>query len=181
VPIASSDILFKLSIKTGSAGNSSAQSDPNQSLGKYISTTQLSGTALNNLFDDVSGTENANSTVEYRCVFVHNNHGSLTLQSPTVYVSSEVAGGTSVAIATDNAAVSNIGSASAQADQITTETTAPSAVSAFSTPTTAAAGLSLGNIGPGQCKAFWVRRTAANTSAVNADGGTWAVAGDTAA
>lgn len=181
MPVASSDILFKLSIKTGSAGNSSAQADPNQSLGKYISTTQLSGTALNNLFDDVSGAENAASTVDYRCVFVHNSHASISLQNAVVYVSSEVAGGTSVAIAIDNVAASAIGSASAQADQIANETTAPSAVGAFSTPTTAATGLSLGTLAAGQTRAFWVRRTAANTSAVNADGATWAVTGDTAA
>lgn len=181
MPIASSDLLFKLSIKTGSAGNSAAQPDPNASLGKYISTTQLSGTALNNLFDDISGAENAASTVDYRCVFVHNSHATLTLTSAVVYVTSEVAGGASVAIATDNVTASAIGSASAQADQVATETTAPSAVSAFSTPTTAATGLSLGSIPAGQTRAFWVRRTAANTSAVNADGATWNVTGDTAA
>lgn len=181
MPIASSDVLFKLSIKTGSAGNSAAQPDPNQSLGKYISTTQLSGTALNNLYDNISGAENAASTVDYRCVFVHNSHATLTLQNAVVYVSSEVAGGASVAIAVDNVAASAIGSASAQADSVATETTAPSAVGAFSTPTTSAAGLSLGSIPAGQTRAFWVRRTAANTSAVDADGATWACTGDTAA
>jgi hypothetical protein len=179
--IVAGDLLFKLSIKTGSAGNSATQPDPNQSLGKYISTTTLSGTALNNLFDDISGAENAASTVDYRCVFVHNNHGSLPLTSAVVYVTSEVAGGASVAIAIDNVAASAIGSASAQADQIANETTAPSAVGAFSTPTTAGTGLSLGTIAAGSTRAFWVRRTAANTSAVNADGATWNVTGDTAA
>lgn len=179
--IVAGDLLFKLSLKTGTAGNQSAQPDPNQSLGKYISTTQLSGTALNNLFDDVSGAENAASTVDYRCVFVHNSHATLSLTSAVVYVSAEVAGGTSVAIAVDNVAASAIGSSSAQADQVANETTAPSAVGAFSTPTTAATGLSLGTIAAGSTRAFWVRRTAANTSAVNADGATWAVTGDTAA
>src|ERR1044072_9366049 len=144
--ISSSDILFKLSLKTGSAGNSAPQPDPNASLGKYISTTQLSGTALNNLFDNISGAENAASTVDYRCVFVHNSHATLTLQNAVVYVSAEVSGGASVAIAVDNTAASALGSASAQADQITNETTAPTGVGAFSTPTTSAAGLSLGSI-----------------------------------
>ena len=150
-------------------------------MGKYISTTELSGTALNNLFDDISGAENAASTVDYRCVFVHNSHATLTLQGPKVYVSAEVAGGASVAIAVDNVAASAIGSSSAQADQVTNETTAPSAAGSFSTPTTSGAGLSLGDIPAGQCRAFWVRRTAANTSAVDADGATWAVTGDKSA
>jgi len=182
MPIASSDILLKLSITSGAAGNAAAQPDPNASLGKYISTTQLSGTALNNLFDDVSGAESAAGDIEYRCVFVHNNHGSLAYQSAVVYLSAETAGGSSIALATDNIAASAIGSASAQAALIANEDTAPSGVSAFSTPTTAAAGLSLGTINFGQTKAFWVRRTtSAATAAANNDGGTLAVAGDTAA
>lgn len=178
--IVSGDLLFKLSVKTGSAGNSTAGTAAG-SLGKYISTTQLSGTALNNLFDDISGAENAASTVDYRCVFVHNSHATLSLTSAVVYVSAETAGGASVAIAVDNTAASAIGSASAQADEIANETTAPTAVGAFSTPTTAGAGLSLGTIPAGQCRAFWVRRTAANSAALDADGATWAVSGDTAA
>src|SRR3989304_3681462 len=113
--IVAGDILFKLSIKTGTAGNQSAQGDVNASLGKYISTTELSGTALNNLFDDVSGAENAASDVEYRCVFVHNSHGSLTYQGSVVWLSAEVGGGASIAIAIDDIAASPIGQAGAQA------------------------------------------------------------------
>lgn len=180
--ITSSDILYKLSIKTGTAGNQNAQADPNASLGKYISTTQLSGTALNNLFDDISGDENAASDVEYRCIFVHNAHATLTLQSAVVWLQSEVAGGAAIAIAIDDIAASAIGSASAQADEIADESTAPgSGVGSFSSPTTKGTGLSLGNIGPGQCRAIWVRRTAANSAALDNDGVTLRVEGDTAA
>jgi len=180
VAITASDLLFKLSVKTGSAGNSTAQGDPNQSLGKYISTTALT-TSLNGLFDNISGAENAASTVDYRCVFIHNNHGSLTYQNAVVYMSAEVSGGANVAIATDNIASSAVGSASAQAAEIANETTAPSGVSAFSSPTTAGAGLSLGSIAAGSCKAVWVRRTAANSAALDADGFTLAISGDTSA
>lgn len=178
--IAASDIVFRLSTTAGSAGDSTT-STPAASLGKYVSTTVWT-TGTNVVFDNVSGAENAASTVDYRCVFVLNNHATLTLQNPVVYVSAEVAGGTSVAIATDNIAASAKGSASAQAALIASETTAPTGVSAFSTPTTAGAGLSLGSgLAPGQVKGIWIRRTAANTSAVDADGFTLAVAGDTAA
>jgi hypothetical protein len=89
--ITSSDILIKLSVKTGSAGNTTAGT-PAGSLGKYISTTQVSGTALNNIFDDVTGQENFDSDAEYRCIFVHNNHATLTLQNAVVYISSQVSG-----------------------------------------------------------------------------------------
>lgn len=180
MPIASSDIKFKFSVKTGSAGNSTSGTAAG-SLGKYISTTEITDATLNNLFDDISGDENAASDVEYRCVFVHNSHASLSLQNAVIWISAEVSGGASVAIAIDNTAASAIGSSSAQADSITDENTAPSSVGSFSSPTSKATGLSLGTIPAGQCRAFWIRRTAANTSAVNSDGATIKVEGDTAA
>lgn len=179
--ITATDILFKLSVKTGSAGNSQAGT-PAGSLGKYISTTAISGTALNNLFDDITGDENAASEAEYRCFFVHNNHGSLSYQNVVVWLSAETGGGASIAIAIDDIAASAIGSASAQADEIADENTAPGAgVGAFSSPTSKATGLSLGTIPAGQCRAVWVKRTAANTVALDNDGVTIAVEGDTAA
>jgi hypothetical protein len=181
MPIVSSDIKWKLSLKTGSAGNASAQPDPNASLGKYISTTEISGTALNNLFDDVSGDENAASDVEYRCIFVHNAHATLALQSPKVWLAAEVSGGAAIAIAIDDITASLIGSASAQAAEVANENTAPTGVGAFSAPTTKGAGLSLGDLPAGRCRAVWVRRTAANSAALNNDGVTIRVEGDTAA
>lgn len=181
MPIVSSDIKIKLSIKTGSAGNSSAQADVNQSLGKYISTTEITDNTLNNLFDNISGDENAASTIDYRCIFVHNSHGSLTLQGTKVWLSAEVSGGANISIALDNVAASAIGSSSAQADLITNETTAPTAVGSFSAPTTKSAGITVGDLAPGQCRAIWVKRTAANTSAVNNDGVTIRFEGDTGA
>ena len=177
--IVSSDIIFRYSTTSGAAGDTTAGT-ANGSLGKYVSTTDMA-TGANGLFDDISGAENAASTVDYRCFFVLNNHATLTLQSAVVYLSAEVAGGASIAIATDNIAVSAKGASTAQAAQIATETTAPSGVGSFSSPTTVGTGLALGNIGPGQVKAVWVRRTATNSAALNNDGVTFAVTGDTAA
>lgn len=179
MPIVAADVQYKLSTTAGAAGNSTA-STPNASLGKYVSTTVWAA-GSNTLFDNVTGDENAASTVDYRCFFVHNAHASLTLETAVVYVSAEVAGGANVAIAVDNVAASAVGSASAQATQIGSELSAPTPVGAFSTPTTKATGLALGNIGPGQVRAVWVRRSATNSAPVNADGFTLTVAGDTAA
>ena len=176
--ITSGEIILKYSIRTGSAGNSTTSAAAT-SLGKYVSTTAWAGGALNDLFDDISGAENAASTVDYRCIFVHNTNSANTLQNAVVYISAEVAGGASIAIATDNIAASAVGATSAQAAEITNETTAPSGVSAFSSPTTIGTGLSLGNINTGQVKAFWIRRTASNSAALSSDGVTIAVTGDT--
>ena len=177
--ITATDILFKLSTPAGAAGNANAGT-VGASLGKYISTTQLSGTALHNLFPALTGAQNAASQVDYQCVFVHNNHATLTATAVSLYLSGDVAGGAVVAIGADPTAASAIGASSAQALQIASSTTAPAGVT-FSAPTTDGTGISLGDIGPGQCKAFWVRRTAANTAALANDGTTLNVAFDTEA
>jgi hypothetical protein len=178
--IVAADILWKLSIKTGTAGNQNAQADPNASLGKYISTSAWAGGVLHDLFDKITGDENAASEAEYRCVFIHNSHASLTYQNVVVWISAETAGGANAAIGVDATAASAIASASAQAAEVTDENTAPASVT-FTSPTTKATGISVGNIPNGQCRAIWVRRTATNSAALNNDGATLTVEGDTAA
>lgn len=175
--IVAGDILLKYSV-AAAAGNTTASSAA-ASLGDQISTSAWAGGSVNDLFDNISGAENAASTVDYRCIFVHNSNAANTLENPVVYLSAEVAGGASIAVAVDGTAASAIGSASTQAATIASETTAPTGTGGFSSPTTLGTGLALGNIPVGQCKAFWVRRTAANTAALTADGVTIAVAGDT--
>lgn len=179
MPIAPSDLLFRLSIKTGSAGNTTA-SAPATALGKYISTTAITDASLNNLFDTISGPENAASDVEYRCFFVLNNHATLTWQAPTVWISGETAGGASAAIGLDPAGVTPKGQAGAQAASIATEQDAPAGVT-FSAPVSKGTGLVLPDIPAGSCAAIWVRRTAANTAALALDGVVISIEGDTAA
>lgn len=177
--ITPTDIEWRLSVPTASAGDTDAQPDPDASLGLYASTTVISGTALNNLFDDITGDENAASDVEYRCIFVVNKHATLTWIGVVIWLSSEVAGGASIAIALDNVAASDVDSVSAQADSVANENTAPDAVGSFASPTTKGTGLVIGDLAPDACKAIWVRRTAANTAAVDNDGVTLRAEGDT--
>lgn len=176
--IVAADIKLKLSVVSGSAGNTTAGT-VGASLGKYISTTVITDGAANGLFPSITGAENAASQVDYACVFVHNSHATLTLTGTKVYVSAQVANGASVAIAIDSTAASAVGSSSAQALQIASDTTAPAGPLTFSTPTDTASALSLGDLTAGQVRAFWVRRTAANNAAVANDGATFTVFGDT--
>lgn len=181
MPIVTGDLLVKLSIVTGTAGNQSAQPDPNASLGKYISTTQMTDAALHNIFDAISGDENAAADVEYRALFIHNAHATLALQAPILWASAEAAGGANAALAWDSVAVSALGAAGAQALLVANENTAPAALS-FSTPTSKATGLALGaDIAAGSVKAFWLRRTATASAAVASDSITFKIEGDTAA
>lgn len=176
--IVASDIVFRLSV-AAAAGDTTASSGA-ASLGDQVSTTVMP-TTLHGLFDIVTGAENAASESEYRCIFVLNNHATLTLENPTVYLTGAVASGADVTIAIDNIAASAKTSGSTQAATIANEDTAPTGVGAFSAPTTAAAGLALGNLTPGQVRGVWIKRTTANTGPVDADGVTINVTGDTAA
>lgn len=174
------EILCKLSINTG-PGNSTAQGDPNDSIGGFMSSTQLTAATLNNLFDDVSGDENAASDVEYRLIFFHNSHATLALTNAKVWLQSETAGGANAAIAADGTGVVSATSASAQAERVANENTAPSGET-FTSPTTkAGSSISIASLGAGQVIGIWVRRSATNSGAQNLDGVVVRLEGDTAA
>lgn len=180
MPIASTDIQYRLTTTTG-PGNSTAGT-PATSLGEFASITQVADASLHNLFDLMTGDENAAgaSEVEYRCIMVYNAHATLTWENVVVWLSAEVAGGAVAAISVDTTAASAVGSATAQAKEVVDESTPPTSQT-FSAPTTKGTGLSIGNLTAGQVRAIWVRRTAANNAALNNDGVTIRCEGDTAA
>ena len=80
------EIRPKLSINTG-PGNSTAQGNPNDSIGGFMSSTEIAQATLGNLFDDISGDENALGTVDFRAIFFHNSHASLALTAARVWIS----------------------------------------------------------------------------------------------
>lgn len=146
MPIASSDIKYRLS---GGAGNSNV----NASLGGAKSATEVADNVDNNLFDDVTGDEHAAGRTEYRAVYVHNNHGSLTLTSAKVWRSAHSPGAdTVVAIGVGTAAVNGT------EQTVANETTAPSGITFSTAAVDRASGLALGDIPAGQHKAVWIRR-----------------------
>lgn len=172
MPIAGSDIVYRLSV-AAAAGDTTAGT-PATSLGDQVSTTVITPAALQNLFDNVSGAEAAAGTVEYRCFFVLNNHATLTLEGAKVDLTSQTAGGGTIAFGLDPAAVSAKGSGSAQAAAVANETTAPSGVTFNTTQQV------IGDMAPGTVKAIWLRRTVtAGAGALNPDGVIMTVSGDT--
>lgn len=173
MPIAQSDIEYRLS---GGAGNA----DPNAALGGAMSDVLISDGVLHNLFDAVSGQESAAGDVEYRCLYVLNNHGTLTWQQVKAWIAAQTdSPDTAVAIGLDPAGVGD-GSATGVATTIADESAAPAGVG-FTQPTDAAP-LAVGDIPPGQAIAVWVRRTVnAGAAAFNADTAQLRAEGDTAA
>jgi hypothetical protein len=177
--ITSDDIKFLHSTISGSAGYTETSTGA-ASLGKFCSTTEHTG-LKNDLFDNVSGAENEAEDVEYRCMFVLNDHATLDLQDAVAYISSQVTGGTDIQIAVDDAPASNKGSSSAQATQIADEGTTPVGVGSFSAPTTAITGISIGTLPAGNVRALWVKRTATDSVAKDDDGFTLTITGNTKA
>lgn len=173
--VSSSDILLKFSVTTG-PGNSTAGT-ASGSLGEFISTTQITSAVLHNLFDIISGAENLASDVEYRCIFIHNSHATDDFLNVKVYIQSEVADGASIAIGVDTTAASALANASAQALEVVDESTAPVGVT-FTSPTTLETGIDVGDIAAGEVRAIWIRRTAANSAALENDGATLRIQGE---
>lgn len=178
MPITDADILYKLATTAGTAGDSQPGT-PAGSLGKYISTTELDDdTLVGNLFDVITGDENASGDVEYRCMFVQNAHATLTLLGARVWLTGQTPGGADVAISVDTTAASDVDATAAQAKQVADENTEPTGQT-FTAPTTKAAGLVLGDLAPGQVRAVWFRRTATDSGAMALDDVQWRVEGDT--
>lgn len=178
--ITATDILFKFSVVAAN-GDSTAGTAAG-SLGDQISTTAITDATLQNLFDKVSGDDNAGSVVDYRCMFVHNAHATLAWEAPKVWIQSETASGASVDIGLDPIGVTVKGLAgSPQAATIANENTAPAGVT-FSHPTTkAGTTLVVADVPAGSVFAVWIKRMPANTGAVDVDGAIIKCEGDTAA
>ena len=132
-------LVFKL---TGGASNS----DPNACLGGVGSSVSLSGTRLNNLFDDVLASEADSGDVEYRALDIYND-GDAEATGISFYISSQsTSEDTSVSVGLDSTT-----------QTVATESNAPSGVT-FTEPTQGSP-LSVSNIAVGGRQRFWVRRT----------------------
>lgn len=167
MPIQSEDIATYLS---GGASNS----DPAASIGGAKSSTAWTGGTLHDLFPVITGDDNANEVVDYRGIYLQNNHGSLTWESVMAWISAQTAGGADIAIGLADEGLS------ATMETLANANTAPSGVS-FSAPTTKGAGLSIGNMASAAYIGIWIRRTATDSAAIDNDGATLSFEGDTAA
>lgn len=145
--IVAADIKYRLS---GGAANS----DVNAALGGAKSSVDLVDNTDNNLFDDVTGAQHTAGHIDYRCIYIHNGHGSLTLTGAVVWIASDTTGSESdLSIAVGTAAVNGT------EQTVGNETTAPSGVSWSDAAVSRATGLALGDLPFGQHKAVWLRRT----------------------
>lgn len=177
--IEASDLEFRFSAPDAAGGDQFDQDTPAASLGRYLSTTVWSGGVLHDLFGAVTGNQNLNGQVDYRCLFVVNKHATLTWTNPVLWFSVDTAsGGVEIAMGVDPTIPSVVTDSAEQARVTAAATVAPSGVT-FSKPLSKGAGLALGSLLPGYCKAFWLRRTAQNTVALAGETCSLRAEGDT--
>lgn len=167
--ITATDIILRLS---GGAANS----DVNASLGGAKSSVAVVDNTLHNLFDVVSGAEAEAGDIEYRCVYVHNAHATLTLQGAKAWIQTNTpSAGSTCDIGLGTSAVNGTETS------VANESTAPASVT-FVAAANEAGAITLGDIPPGQHRAFWIRRTiTAAASAYSNDSVVVRIKGDTAA
>jgi len=173
--IAETDLIWRLS---GGASNT----DPAAALGGAMSTAAggiiTKTKTFNSIFDDISGAEAAAGDVEYRCIYIHNEHATLPLTSAKVWIEANVANAKDmIDIGLD------LGGKDATADTIANESTAPDPAVTFAHDCLSyATGLALGDLAAGEGYAIWIRRTI--TAGMTADDDeffTLKIQGDTAA
>lgn len=166
--IVASDIKYYLS-------GGSSNTDPNASLGGAISTTEM-GSSINNLWDNVSGAETTSGDTEYRCIYVKNTHGSLTLLGSKIYIQTQTP-------STDTSMEIGLGSSAISGTEqtVANESTAPTSIT-FTALTGVGNALTIGDLAAGATKAIWFKRiVTAGGSAYNNDSLVFRVAGDTGA
>lgn len=142
-----------------------ANEDPNASLGGAKSSVAV-GETLNDLFDDVSGAETAAGDTEYRCIYYMNETAG-TLKNVHVYVPTQPTGSDSFKVGKD------LAGASATADTIADEDTAPDPAVTFATAADYDGGIDLGEMVDDSYYAVWVERTV--PSLAGAGTSTWTI------
>ena len=168
--ILTSDVEFLLSAPMASSGYT-MPGVPGNSLGAYVSTTQLSTTYLDNLFPDLTGAQNAALQVDYQAVFIYNSNSAYTMLNAVAWLPLAMLGSgntATFAVAADTTSPSALTSGSRQALSILNPTQAPAGVSTWYAPsTTTAGGVALPNVPPLSVTAVWIRRTATGTGSLN--------------
>lgn len=171
--VQASDIKARLSTQSGSAGDTTA-STPADSIGGYISTTDLVDAAVENLFANVSSADAATGRTYYRCVFLYNSHASQTWEAVRVWLESQTAGGGDLTMGLDPAGAVAVGASSGQAEEPADQYTAPDGV-VFSNPTSYDDGIVIGDLEDGECIAVWFRLAVPpDVAALNLDTAIWA-------
>jgi hypothetical protein len=113
------------------------------------------------LFDNVSKTEAEIGDVNYRQIYLHNSHPTLTMQDVRIYIPENTPAPDEVQIGLGTSVVNGV------EQTIADENTAPTGGIAFSAPTTLETAVQCGPIPPGQHRAVWAKRIVSELTPVH--------------
>lgn len=148
---------------------STSQSDPDASLGDYTATNTVSATSMNNVFDNLTGTE-LTSDVEYRALTVWNS-GDATATNVELFMDTETSStGTQI----DLACIADTHGITEDLEAFVSESST-SGISVSFDHYTAASTLSLPQIPASYGVRIYLRRTVHNATATTSDLGTLGV------
>ena len=150
-----------------------------KSLGGAISATIVVDGQLHNLYDKVTAAESLLGETDYRCVYIKNEHPTITLEDTRVYIESNTASPSTDIFIGVGAALAGVTEQS-----IPDEVTAPSGINWFNTVSSPGpqnvGGIDIGDIPAGSYRAVWFKRVVdANTLAMPRDTITITVRGST--
>ena len=156
MPVDVNEMIFRFS-----GGTSNTDKDLSYG-GDMSSTAGPTDNTLHNLFDRVSGAENAANTDEVRCLYILNTDASITAENVRLWVESETTHtGEDVEIALDLAGLNGT------ADTVTDAYTLPSPPVSWTDASGVGSAIAVGNIPAGQKYAFWIKRNTNNAAAYN--------------
>jgi|PlaIllAssembly_1097288.scaffolds.fasta_scaffold00019_4 hypothetical protein len=113
--------------------------------------------ASQNVFDSVSAADSLVGSINYRCIYIKNVHGSIAATGTKVWIKQLTTGPDEIDIGLDPAGIGN-GSTTGVATTVGNENSAPAGVT-FSRPLTYGTGLTIGTLAAGESIALWQRRT----------------------
>ena len=142
---------------TNPSSSGAGQGNPNNSLGGYRSTTQVSASAMKNLFDDVTVVESVLGDTEYRFLDVYNS-GDSSASKVQVYVKSDSSSsGTEITLGYN--ATNQPHEDSWDGEDVANEDTAPASPAMTFGTYTKESPLHLGTIPAGRSVRICVKRT----------------------
>lgn len=129
---------------------------------------RLASNALNNVFPSISGAQNRDRAVSLAYVVWLNNNASQALTACRIYFRVVTAGGATLEIALDPRGPQP------RTGQFIDTSNPPTA---YSTPTSIGAGLSVATLNPGNGIGVWIRRTATASAQMRPERNTLTLAG----
>jgi hypothetical protein len=174
--VTAADIKWYL---TGASSDGGAQADPDAALGNYRSSTEITNDSIENLFDNVTGSEATSGDIEHRCICVKNENGSSeNWYNVKFFIQTNTpSGDSSIEFAVEAPEDGNSnGSAQTIGDESTAPTVGTGSVSAWDSGTTYDDGVGVNqgahdaNLDAGELIFLWLKRSiSSGASAYDAD------------